>query len=127
MIHGNGRKVVSVQDGKLFIRAFLDEILNHRTDVGFGKSYDFDLYLPWMMDWVLNVPGDKEDQEVTPTHDLEIIYMDAAWELCQEGLLRPGPRSTSGEGTGGAYGKGYSLTPKGRDWIAEFEAALGTS
>lgn len=120
MLQANGRKVRTIEEAKDFIRVFMDETLNHRTDVAFGKSYDFDLFLPWMMDWVLNLPHSHDDLDLTPTHELEVLYMDAAWVLCQEGLLRPGPRTTGGEGTGGDYGKGYSLTPKGKDWLVEF-------
>jgi len=86
----------------------------------YGKTYDFDVFLPYMMDWVLNVPHSKdEDESFAPTHDLELLYMDAAWDLVRKGLLRPGPRATNSEGVGGDYGKGYSLTQEGRAWIAE--------
>jgi hypothetical protein len=115
-----GRKAKSTEDAKTFIRAFMDHTLNNTLETGYGKSYDFDLFLPWMMDWVLNVPA-KEDDGFTPTDELEVLYMDAAWELVQEGVLRPGPRGTNGEGTGGEYGKGYAMTPKGRQWLKEFD------
>jgi|GEM_PF-5670681 len=112
----NGRKVTDAEGAIRFIKEFMRVTLDESMEHGYGKSYDFDLYLPWMMDWVLNVP--QENQEgFTSTHDLELIYMEAAWEMTIRGLLRPGPRSTNGEAPGGSYGKGYALTQKGWKWL----------
>ncbi len=119
MLAMNGRKVKSIEEGEQFIREFMRETLGNPSESGYGKNYDFDLYLPWMMDWVLNVPQNKDDEDMTATHVLEVLFMDAGWSLCQKGILRPGPRSTGGESIGGALGKGYSLTPKGREWLNE--------
>jgi hypothetical protein len=115
----HGRKAKSVQDAQAFILEFMNETLNNPSESGYGKSYDFDLFLPWMMSWILNVPQ-KDDQDITPTDDLEVLYMDAAWDLVMKGILRPGTRGTGGEGTGGEYAKGYSMTPKGKEWLAEY-------
>ena len=122
MFHTNARKVREIESAEAFIREFMYETLNNPSEGSYGKSYDFDLYLPWMMDWVLNVPQPKEDMDFTPTHELEIMFMDASWSLCQQGLMRPGPRSTNGESPGGAYGKGFALTPKGRKWLERWAA-----
>jgi hypothetical protein len=112
----NGRKVSDVQGAIGFIKEFLVHTLSGELETGYGKSYDFDLYLPYVMDWVLNVPQ-TEQEGFSPTHELEILYMEAGWEMVLEGLLRPGPRSTNGEVPGGSYGKGYSLTNKGWKWL----------
>jgi hypothetical protein len=73
-----------------------------------------------MMDWILNVPAAKElESKFTPSETLEVLYMDASWELCQEGIFRPGPRATSQEIPANSLGKAYSLTPKGKQWIQE--------
>ena len=119
MLTAQGRKVKSIEEAEAYIRHFMEETLYRPTEGSYGKSYDFDLFLPYMMDWILSVPQEKED-EFTPTHDLERIYMEAGWRLCQKGFLRPGPRTTGGEGVGGDYGKGYSLTMEGRKWLTEF-------
>ena len=44
----------------------------------------------------------------------------AAWELCRRGILRPGVRQYQEQATpGGSAGDGYSITPFGRQWLAE--------
>ena len=118
MLNSAGRKAKTLDDAKSFIRIFVDQISHLTEEQAYSKTFDFDLYLPMMMDWVLNVPGEK-DEEYTPTHELEVLYMDAAWELCQQGLMRPGPKATNSENPGDAYGKGFCLTAKGREWMAE--------
>jgi hypothetical protein len=118
MLSIEGRKAATIDEAKNFIKRFMYEIIHLKNESGYVKHYELDLYLPMMMDWVLNVPGDK-NQTFTPTDTLEVLYMDAAWELCREGIFRPGPRATNGESPHDSYGKGYSLTLKGREWIKE--------
>ena len=114
----NGRRAKDFDEASAFIKDFLRHTLEETSESGYGKSYDFDLYLPWMMDWILNVPHEKEE-EFTPTHELETLYMEVGWELVMQGFLRPGPRGTNGEVPGGSYGKGFSLTGKGWKWVRE--------
>jgi hypothetical protein len=57
---------------------------------------------------------EKHLQEIMP-----VLY-DAAWELCRRGILRPGVRGWNLQATpDGASGNGYSITPFGRQWLAE--------
>lgn len=116
MHNSEGRKARSIPEAKEFIRRFMNETLKSKDTSGYIKHYELDLYLPMMMDWVLNVPGEK-DQDYAPTDELEVLYMEAAWDLCMEGIFRPGPRSTTSEVPGDSYGKGYSLTGKGKGWL----------
>jgi hypothetical protein len=118
MLNVEGRQVKNMEDSKAFIRKFMFERSHTKDQSGYVKHYDMDLYLPMMMDWILNVPAEK-DEDFTPSETLEVMYMDAAWELCTEGIFRPGPRATSHEAPSDSYGKGYSLTPKGKTWLEE--------
>jgi hypothetical protein len=44
----------------------------------------------------------------------------AAWELCRRGILRPGINAYGAQATdAGGSGEGYSITPFGRQWLAE--------
>jgi hypothetical protein len=111
----NGRTVKTVDEAEAFIWEFMQVTLSNPEESGYGKSYDFDLYLPWLMDWVLNRPHDP-NAIMTPTDELELLYMEAGWSLVMKGLMRPGSRDSGGEIPGGAYGKGYAMTFKGRDF-----------
>ena len=120
MLNVEGRLAHDSESAKAFIRRFINEIIHSRNESGYVKHYDVDLYLPMMMDWILNVPAAKEmESKFTASETLEVLYMDASWELCQEGIFRPGPRATSQEIPANSLGKAYSLTPKGKQWIQE--------
>ena len=58
----------------------------------------------------------------TLTDQHYLPFYDAAWELYQIGVLRPGPRASMGIGQsigGGTYSTdGYSITKSGRIWLA---------
>jgi hypothetical protein len=118
MLNVEGRQAKTIDDAKAFIRKFIYEIIHTKDQSGYVKHYEMDLYLPMMMDWILNVPAAK-DMEFTTSEVLEVLYMDAAWGLCMDGIFRPGPRSTVGEVPGDSYGKGYSLTAKGKEWLEQ--------
>jgi hypothetical protein len=48
------------------------------------------------------------------------IFMDAAWQLCRLGVLRPGIRQLRQQTV--TDGAGYSITEFGRTWLAEHES-----
>ncbi len=80
-------------------------------------SYGYDLYLPLLI---------SREQGNPPFGDNELFmranmqaFTAAAWELCRRGLLRPGIREYGGQGNSDGYG--YSITPLGRQWLAESE------
>jgi hypothetical protein len=50
-----------------------------------------------------------------PFDELGSIFADAAWELCLEGLLRPGPRSPNDRSFPKA--SGFSLTRNGQETL----------
>jgi hypothetical protein len=53
-------------------------------------------------------------QEVSPP------FMDAAWQLCRLGVLRPSPRDFRQQSSG--EGEGFSITSFGHTWLKEHES-----
>jgi hypothetical protein len=51
--------------------------------------------------------------------DASTLFMDACWELCRRGILRPFPRDIYGQDTG--QGAGFSVTAFGKQWLQEAE------
>lgn len=48
------------------------------------------------------------------------VFFAAGWELCRRGILRPGVNEYGAQATDqGNAGSGYSITPFGRQWLAE--------
>jgi hypothetical protein len=71
-------------------------------------SHGYDLYLPWFMEIVeFRAPNSESEALVIP--ELQRLYMDAAWSLVMKGILRPGPKTVTGDSNSNAYGKGYCL------------------
>ena len=114
MIGTQGQKVKSVEEAADFIREFMQFEREHVRELNHNKDFDFDLYLPWMMEIVDNSP---EEEGSRPPYELDEIYMEAAWSIVMQGYLRPGARAVSGANPGDGYGKGFSLTVKGKEWI----------
>lgn len=89
----------------------------HHGDYG---SYGYEIYLPALLRHHLETQGilrfdqDKHLRGMMPT------FYDAAWELCRRGILRPGVRGWGEQATAaGASGDGYTITPFGKQWLAE--------
>jgi hypothetical protein len=115
-----GRMAKSLQDAEDYILDFIVENLAQRERRIVEKSHEFDLFLPWLMEIVENQRLNDSDEAACPqVADLEVLYMDAAWSLCNKGYLRPGPRKTTSDVPRDSYGKGYSLTLMGRTMLRE--------
>lgn len=113
-----GRLARSLQEAEDYILDFIVENLAQRERRIVEKSYDFDLYLPWLME-IVEYQRPKSTDRGPEIVELEGLYMDAAWSLCNKGYLRPGPRRTNSENPKDGYGKGYSLTLMGRTMLRE--------
>jgi hypothetical protein len=113
-----GRLARSLQEAEDYILDFIVENLAQKERRIVEKSFDFDLYLPWLMEIVEHqkLSGEQRCPEIV---ELEGLYMDAAWSLCNKGYLRPGPRKTNSDNPRDGYGKGYSLTLLGRTMLRE--------
>ena len=121
----SGRLIQSEEDAEAFIWKFIAENLVQHDRHIVEHNRDFDLFLPWLLEIVSNLHV-GESAEALPIFEIERIYMDAAWNMVTEGFLRPGPRVITGDIRDG-YGKGYSLTAKGRQRIAAVARELQKS
>jgi hypothetical protein len=115
-----GREAHTVAEAEEYVLRFIARNLTITDSHVRERSHDYDLYLPWLIEWVTNAAASRVTACLS-IPDLERLYMDAAWSLCQKGVLRPGPGRVSQESRGEAFGKGYSLTQSGRDVIEHLE------
>jgi hypothetical protein len=85
------------------------------------SSYGYDLYLPTLIREHLRARNPRVGQdEERAVRQISPPFYAAAWELCRRGILRPGVREHGLQATAdGSAGNGYSVTPFGREWIAE--------
>lgn len=112
-----GRFVKSIEDAEEYIWRFIAE--NHCCSDRHVKehSHDFDLYLPWLLEVMEYQKSERQDG--LTMLQIQQFYMDAAWDLVMKGYFRPGPRTISGDPLKDGYGKGYSLTPIGRQRLED--------
>ena len=114
---------MTIDDAQSFI---IEHLTNPPTYNFYSRSQDFgyNLYLENVIREHSNKNQSMSGQR--PLVDREFnslssklmpIFMDAAWNLCQMGILRPG---TAGHGSEpGRNGGGYSVTTFGRIWLSE--------
>jgi len=94
--------------GQCLIDFIFEGIGNNDAHRIVKHSHGYDLYLPWFIE-VIEYRPPYPDREVLPIPELQMLYMDAAWELVMKGVIRPGPKTIGGEVDRDAYGKAYSL------------------
>jgi hypothetical protein len=85
-------------------------------------SYGYDFYLPGVMDCYVRLQNAAiQDHEAElEMREISPHFYSAAWELCRRGIIRPGVRIWREQATPeGSAGDGYSITPFGRQWLAE--------
>jgi len=89
-------------------------------------DYPFDLDLAGLLFPLKNrgMRPDEDESGALSVEELGPIFADAAWELCLEGLLRPGSRSPMDKTI--HESSGYSLTRRGREQLGERVRALTT-
>lgn len=106
---------MQVQDALLFLVDCL------RTNGLRGcTNYGYDLYLPPAIHKYLCTEGQNVTWGDSQMVTVSPVFMDAAWELCRRGVLRPGVREWQQQETRtGTAGLGFSVTPFGRTWLAE--------
>ncbi|CAN5527640.1 hypothetical protein BH11ARM2_BH11ARM2_01900 [soil metagenome] len=116
LIGERGRRVKDLAEAEAFIREFVAYGQEERDESGpqHRHSRDYDLYLPWLWENVSNARAEDPPLEGIV---LERMYMEAAWNLVRRGVLRPGPKTVMGGGGGADFGKGYSLTHEGDEWL----------
>jgi hypothetical protein len=81
------------------------------------SGYGYDLYVQKAWDaYVVEV--EKSQPGTQRGIDISSVFLDAAWELCRRGIVRPGIRAHFEHVTAdGSAGYGYSLTPYGGTWL----------
>lgn len=112
-----GADVATLEEAEAFIRLFIAELRDDASGRMRKHSREYDLFMPWLWEEITN-----SGTHLQPTHtklETNVLYMEAAWSLVQQGYLRPGPPKTTSEDASGDYGKGYTLTTKGRAWMDE--------
>jgi hypothetical protein len=86
-----------------------------------AKQYGYDLYPPQVarafVERARDIPDSDRDRVV---RELTPVCMDAAWELCRRGLVRPGVKNI---GEQAVSETGYSLTIGGRAALANIDPA----
>ncbi len=89
-----------------------------RLQVGEVAEYGYDLY-PMRVARAASQQQQQDQREWERTaHELAPIFMDAAWELCRRGFVRPGVR----DGRGQAVDQGgYSVTVAGAAALEELD------
>ena len=110
-----GHSCQTLEAAEAFLREFIAETLRDPDGPMQRHSMEYDLYLPWLHEDVWSAPSPNGER--IPFPDLDRLYMEAAWSLVQQGYLRPGPRKISSPVRPTDYGKGYSLTYRGTQWI----------
>ena len=111
-----GRLARSLEDGKGFVRDFIVWTRSPAGRRGSERQSDFDLFLPWLLECVSNERTDEADAPAMT--DVDRLYMEVAAELSRDGILRPGPRKVTAPNVADGYGKGFSLTYRGDEWLS---------
>jgi hypothetical protein len=106
---------------------YLVEYLRKGTRAYFGPTaaadYGYDVYMlnPMRAYYRQNHRAELT-QERGAAERLAPAFLDAAWELCRRGILRPGIRTWNVQATDdGSAGFGFSITPFGHAWLKEDE------
>jgi hypothetical protein len=111
---GASSQAPSVEDALDFM---VDLMRDQPTAV---KSYGYDV-------WIANVaeafarqfarPGQPHFELAPAVQSVSRTFMDAAWQLCRLGVLRPGTKEITLQSH--ADGEGYAITEFGTKWLAE--------
>ena len=98
------------------------EMLRSNSANSYAK-YGYELYIPCVIYEYLHRKdssiqwGSREMLEASPA------FLNAAWELCRRGILRPGITRMNTQSTDeGNAGFGYAITPFGRQWLTEADS-----
>jgi hypothetical protein len=114
---------IGVQDAIDFILHYLrsDWRMKHWNTFG---NRQYDVHVHFVMQAFLAEHGVADGDQALVIHKsdaaLSPAFMSAAWELCRQGVLRPGVRVSKAEPTReGSAGLGYSLTDIGEQRLKE--------
>jgi len=121
-----GQKPVTQEDAFHFIIRFLsgkEPVIQYYESR--NPVYDLDVrdVIRKYQISVDGVPPAEIDNDSTRGKAISASFFDAAWELCQRGVLRPGVKDGNHQSNIRAsdYGVGFSLTPYGHKWLQHSE------
>lgn len=96
---------------------YVIDFLRHPRQLSYS-NYGYDLYLNTLLVVYF------EEKHRIPHHDstslrrqISPLFMDACWELCRRGILRPFTHDIDGQST--SQGAGFSITAFGEQWLRE--------
>lgn len=112
-----GQTCHNLEEAEGYIREFIAATLADENGAMKRHSGEYDLYLPWLQEDVFTAPRPNGDNPRIP--DLDRLFMDAAWSLVTKGYLRPGAHKISSVVSATDYGRGFSLTHRGHQWVRE--------
>jgi len=107
---------MNIEDAELLIIRWIRE--KPKTEL---SNFGYDVYLSNVIRWHLHESGERDhDALVQSIPNLWPTFINAAWELCRRGVIRPGVRQMRAQSTDqGSAGDGYSITSFGAQWVAE--------
>lgn len=106
---------MDVEDAILFIVEAL-----RSGDRNKHAGYGYDVYARTIAYSYLRVQGQEEEREAPLGKQAVSVFMNAGWELCRRGILRPGVRNFDAQPTpDGSAGCGFTITPFGKKWLGE--------
>lgn len=106
-------------------------IFDHLRRRSFGQSsafshYGYDMWVPSVVtEWVEQSRGLRGHEREMAARQDSAIFLEAAWEICRRGIIRPGIRQTGEQAVAG--GCGYSLTVFGREWLTDLDESQRVS
>ena len=99
---------------------FTIEVLKTEEPIVY-KSYGYGVYIPKIIRKYVQEHEEMQHGELEMRAiELSPLFLNAAWELCRRGILRPGITKLNTQSTDdGSAGNGYSITPFGEGWLKE--------
>lgn len=116
-IQGTKKVELATEDATNYLMKFLRDPPNNTENY---PDFGYEIYLDTLLiHYGIEVLGfsrqgvsmwQNERDTISP------LFMDACWELCTRGILRPYTRKVSGQGSNNP---GFSVTAYGRQWLNE--------
>jgi len=101
---------------------FIVDCLKKPRKTSYG-DFGYDIYIPITIKLFLievkKIPEHNAHPDSGLGLELSPIFFDAAWALCQKGVIRPGVRNLKGQGD--SKGVGFSSTGRGKEWIKQID------
>jgi len=112
------REEIKEEDARNYLIKLLREphLLDPRSYHMLGYDVLLDPVVKHFIVTEKNINFNDRAKIIELTRDFSPHFLSAAWELCRQGILRPGVTQI---GAQRSQEEGYSITPFGRKWLAE--------